>query len=174
MCGKVPLIESISDEELSRLIETPKSIVKHARKKMIIENGSERNDMILSSIEGAYDEVQEFSVFIRRSCMLPEDFSIGLCWKTKERGKVILLRYNGKHGQNRSVVHQRVPHIHRLIEADVLRGIYDPHHAEMVQKYTIMEEAIPLFMEECHVLHWEDDFPNLKEPNLFSDYGWDE
>lgn len=174
MSYKVPTLKELSTEELKQLIECPKSIKKHAKKRMIIENASERNDMALESIDGIYDEPQEFLVFIRRSCMFPEDFSVGLIWKSKENGGVTLLRYNGKHGQNRSVPHQRVPHIHRLIEADIMRENYNPHQATMTQKYSTMEEAIPLFMEECHVLNWEKDFPELRELNLFSDYDWGE
>ena len=172
MSYKIPTLKEMSDEELKQLIECPKSIEKHAKKRMVVENASERNDMTLTSIDGIYDEPQEFAVFIRRSCMLPEDFSVGLIWKNKEIGGVILLRYNGKHGQNRSVPHQRVPHIHRLIEADIIRENYNPHQAIMTQKYETMEEAIPLFMEECHILNWEKDFPELRELNLFSDYDW--
>ena len=87
---------------------------------------------------------------------------------------MILLRYNGRHGLNRSVAHQRVPHIHRLLADDILHQNYDPHHAEMTEEYSSMEGAIPLFMKRCHVAEWGKDFPWLRELNLFDSSDWGE
>ena len=139
MTCKVPDLSSITDEEIIQLIECPKVIVKHAKKNMIIENGSERNDMELVFINHIYEEQQSFSVFLRRSTVFSEDFSVGMIWKPKDAKKMILLRYNGRHGLNRSVAHQRVPHIHRLLADDILHQNYDPHHAELTEEYSTME-----------------------------------
>lgn len=106
--------------------------------------------------------------------MFTEDFSVGLIWKPKDAKRVILFRYNGKHGMNRSVAHQRVPHIHRLLADDILHQNYDPHHAELTEEYFTMEGAIPLFMQKCHVAKWEKDFPWLREINLFGPCDWSE
>lgn len=64
MSYKVPTLKELSTEELKQLTECPKSIKKHDKKRMIVENASERNDMTLVSIDGIYDEPQEFLVFI--------------------------------------------------------------------------------------------------------------
>ena len=80
---KVPDFSCITDEEIIQLIECPKVIVKHAKKNMIIENGSERNDMELVSIDKMYEEQQSFSVFLRRSSVFSEDFQLDYCGSRK-------------------------------------------------------------------------------------------
>lgn len=164
---KPPLLASITDDELNELIQCPKDITNHARKNMLVENGSERNDMVVISAKGYYTEPQSFRIFIRRSILLPEDFSIGLIWMPTGHTGIILLRYNGRHGLNRSVEHQRVPHIHRLMAADIQAEKYDPHQAIETDEYHTLEEALPLFLKACHIINGEKDFPWIREMNLF-------
>lgn len=170
---KPPVPGSITDPDIIDLLRCPKEITSHARKDMIIENASERNDMVLQSVKDYYTEPQTFKVFIRRSVFLPEDFSIGLIWLPKGSSRIILLRYNGRHGLNRSVPHQRVPHIHRLSAQDIQMEKYDPHQAAETDRYYTLEDALSLFLKECNIIDGDKDFPQLYEFSLFDTKGED-
>lgn len=170
---KPPILDSITDSDIMDLLHCPKEITSHARKDMMIENASERNDMVVQSAKDYYTEPQIFKIFIRRSVFLPEDFSIGLIWLPKNNNRIILLRYNGRHGLNRSVHHQRVPHIHHLNAQDIQMEKYDPHHAAETDRFHSLEDALPLFLKECNIIDGEKDFPQLQEISLFDTKGED-
>lgn len=131
------------------------------------ENGYERNDMELKSAPGEFTNPQNFHVFIRRTLIMPENFSIGLQWLSPEGKRITLLRCNGLHGKNQHIPHHRVPHIHRLSIEDVKNEIYEPKHTEQTKEYLNLEGAIPFFLQICHILDGDKDFPQLREINLF-------
>lgn len=163
-------LETLSSNQIDQLICCPKIITKHARREMITDYQSERNDLHLISTENTFDEKQKFSMFIRRSIPFQEDFSIGLIWLPPSCQKIILYRCNGCHGKNRSIAHQRIPHIHKLSERDISMGNYNPHTASITNKYNDFTGAILFFLHFCNIIDGEQDFPDLLEQDLFRDF----
>ena len=104
----------LTKEDIESLIKTPKKIKKKTpAKEYKEENGHKRCDLEVS--EDSVEDGKTFSVFIRQNIYFIENFSIGLCYKTKNRAlsSITLIRYNGPHGTSQSHGgHYSKPHIH--------------------------------------------------------------
>lgn len=164
-----PTLDNITDDLLEALIHCKKEIINHPKKSMKEINNSRRNDFSAESDKSVFTTPQKFEIFIRQSCEFTEDFSVGLVWRPKGYPYgIILVRFNGAHGKNRGVEHQRMPHIHELTLLDIQNQKYDPHQVREVKSYTNIDDAILKFMEYCNIIDWEQDFPYLLEMNLFN------
>lgn len=163
-----PMLDNMTEDILNALIHCKKEIIEHPKKAMKEINNSRRNDFTAISAKNVFTKPQKFTIFIRQSCEFTEDFSIGLIWKPEGYScGIILVRFNGAHGKNRSVEHQRIPHIHKLTLLDIQNQKYDPHQIIETKNHVNINDSILKFMEYCNIIDWERDFPYLLETNLF-------
>lgn len=163
-----PTLDNMTENFLKALIHCKKEIIEHPKKAMKEINNSKRNDFTAISDKSVFTKPQKFTIFIRQSCEFAEDFSIGLIWKPEGYPYgIILVRFNGAHGKNRGIEHQRIPHIHELTLLDIQNQKYDPHQVVETKSYINIDDAILKFMRYCNIIDWERDFPHLPEMSLF-------
>lgn len=136
-----------------------------------ISTGHLRTNFDLQSRDGE----DHFQVFIRINDVLRENFSIGLIYKPKTGGKVVLMRCNGDHGehQNKVVNNNRFsgPHIHLAREEALDQGFKEENYAEPTSDYFAWEEAFRVFVQRASIVGMEPYFPFLRQPSLFEGTG---
>lgn len=163
-----PTLDNMTDNLLTALIHCKKEIISHPKKATKEINNSKRNDFTAVSAKSVFTTPQKFSIFIRQSSEFTEDFSIGLVWRPDSYPYgIILVRFNGAHGKNRNVEHQRIPHVHELTLLDIQNQKYNPHQISETNGYVNMDDATLKFMKYCNIIDWERDFPHLLEMDLF-------
>lgn len=159
-----------SQNELDELISCPKEVSEPPRREMELDGANWRNDAKLV----ASNRIQgDFAMFMRKNEDFPENFSIGLIYNPNdERGKIILLRCNGKHGDfNRSFnpAHSHFDyHIHRASEDAIEAGLSPEKDAVKTTEFASFEEGLQFFLKEVN-LNTKDagkHFPAI-HPNLF-------
>jgi len=137
----------------------PKVIAQPPRREWDEERGSFRNDMALTSLDGAH----AFTVFMRRNRDFPENFSIGLCYWPKDSARPIhLLRCNGPHGdinRARTPSNHFMYHIHPA-DAELLNAGLDPlGHSRVTTEYASDRDGIVYFCRRTNVNDFERYFP---------------
>lgn len=161
----------LTDTEIQNLIKCPKKITSSTPAKGMIPDPKSslisRKNMELVSESGEH----EFIVFMRKNTLLTEQFSIGLLYKTrvKNPGRITLLRYNGEHGTSdfSKDGHFGTFHTHRINQALIEAGIYEPSQIEITTSYQSFEQALTLFYQETNIP--SDGFPvsSQQEIDLF-------
>lgn len=162
----------LTDQKIAELIKYPKIITEAIPKKgMATDKKSsfirKRNLKLQSD-----DEQYFFDAFIRHNTMLIEQFSIGLRFKTDDKtvGKITLIRYNGEHGQSdwSKDNHYSAFHIHKVREILLNKGIYEPEHIEITQKFSTYDSALNAFLKDVHIINFAKYFPHSdKQRALF-------
>ncbi len=121
------------------------------------------------------DGEEHFQAFVRINDVLRENFSIGLIYKPKTGGKVVLMRCNGDHGEhlNKVVNSNRFsgPHIHFAREEALGQGLKEENYAEPTTEYFAWEDAFRVFVQRANILGMEPFFPFLQQPGLFEGTG---
>ena len=145
----------LDDRLVKELITCEKRVIKAQRKKMLLENRSNRNSFELESI----DEKYQFRLFLRQSEEFVEDFSVGLIWTNSNRytsikKPIILTRYQGPHDSKapfESDTHHSF-HIHELTNEDIVcRRFQKPSYKCVTDEYVTFEEAVLLFCSNCNI-----------------------
>ncbi|MFH1096966.1 MAG: hypothetical protein V1749_05665 [Candidatus Desantisbacteria bacterium] len=134
------------------LIICPKQITESPHKEMRLEKGSFRNDFELESI---IDKTR-YSAFMRKNESFHENFSIGLIVYPKdELGSLVLLRYNGPHGEHVNDLSDLHPHfgfhIHEARAENIEKGVSSEKYAELTESYGSYEEALTHFLKRINV-----------------------
>lgn len=168
-----PKLTMLTDREIQRLIELPKSIrAKTPASGYREESGHKRCDLEFKV--GSADD-KKFSTFIRQHNKFIENFSIGLRYRTDDStiGTVTLLRYNGAHGgtSRHEDGHFCKPHIHRITESEIASGSTHPQekHCEITDRYETYEQALEVFFEDIAVSNHEKYFPKPLQIRLFNE-----
>ena len=161
----------LTDQEIQALLVMPKAIThKQPATGYRDERFHRRCNLELTGADG-----EHFEVFVRQHSMFIENYSIGLRYQTNEPpiGTVILIRYNGAHGEESRQPdgHFAVPHIHRITEAELLSGSRQPQesHRAMTDRYSTFDEALQVFFSDMNVENAKDYFPIEWQPPLFDD-----
>ncbi len=161
----------LTDIEIQGLTASPKKIAnKSPARGYKDENGSRRCSLTLESV-GA--EKERFSVFIRQNIQFIENYSVGLCYQTKNKdlGSVTLIRYNGPHGESSRDEdgHYDKPHIHHITAEELQSGSLQPQvrHREITDRYSTFENALVVFFKDVGVTNWAEYFPELSQGTLF-------
>lgn len=153
--------------ELDALISCAKTISDPPRRTMRSESRHRRNDMALTSQDGA----SRFRVFMRQSLEFAEDFSIGLEYQPPDGRSFILLRMNGQHDVSDNPQETRAHflyHIHRALAEQVNQTFYNSIPARPTDRYASFEEAIIAFFREVGITEEpERHFPELVALPLF-------
>ena len=116
-----------------------------------------------------------FKVFMRRSTVFIENFSIGLRYPSDNapQGDITLVRYNGPHGETSRAPdgHYAQSHIHRITAAELAAGSIQPQEKarEITSRYSTFEQALQVFFGDAGVSNYADYFPELQQRRLFNE-----
>jgi hypothetical protein len=143
---------SYTEQEITRLIKCPKTVLDAPRREMKAVDGFRRNDLSLIAV----GVPGYFYVFTRQTEDFPENFSIGLRYDPKNgNGDIILLRCNGPHGPYNNGADPNHPHwdfhVHRASQEAIESGFRAEKHAEKALEFASFEEALPYFLKEINV-----------------------
>ena len=150
----------LSEEFLQTLIMCPKSVLRADRRKMTTNNRHLRNNVYLSSVDGAY----QYRMFMRQSEMFIEDFSIGLTWINPNEHSnilkdIILFRCQGPHDGKMPLdtdVHHSY-HTHEITIEDIEQKRYkQPSNREGSTVYGSFSQALLYFISRCNIMCLED------------------
>ena len=158
----------LSDQEIEKLIGSPKRIIEPPKKEMQIVNGYWRNDMKLQSDDGEYD----FSVFMRKHEDFEENFSIGLVYNPRAiRGEIPLLRCNGPHGPHVLFDHHDRFHVHKADQHNLASGMRAERTAYITKEYASYQDALGFFLKKCNIQNAEKYFVEILQLGLFPQEG---
>lgn len=138
-------------EEIQALINCPKRLYNKPRKSSKVLKGSERNDFKLISKS---DKDIIFRVFMRKSIIFPENFSIGLVYLTPSNQDVTLLRYNGIHQHKNKVINNNQFenfHIHQATCEALSEGFAAESYAIETRDYDTYEKALFCFWKDIKI-----------------------
>jgi len=151
------------DRELILSLISCEKVVKTApRKTMTVDPRNEftlRNDFACVSKDG-----KVFEVFMKMNTKLPYLFSIGLRYRSQE-GTFTICRYNGKHPHRNKIANRDKFddfHIHRLYDIQLSDGTDSSLDAEPTKAYVSFDEALFMFLNDCHINGWEKCFSDLE------------
>jgi hypothetical protein len=153
-----------TDAQLEALRGCAKTITGPPRHEMKLDRGSWRDEMRLTSADGAED----FRVFMRKNDRFPENFSIGLVYLPKDgSGELPLLRCNGPHGVYNGVFNEDdphyAPHIHIATEETISSGKRPESHAEICAEYDSYKEALQYFLRSANILNAIEHFVGIAQ-----------
>lgn len=158
----------LTDNEIEELISCEKIIVK-AEPTTGMENDPKssyvkRKNLQLESTDKRYI----FDVFIRQNTKFINQFSIGLRYKINEK-KIILIRYNGEHGQSDWSIdkHYSAFHIHKITEELLDKGIFEPKYIEITSRFTTYDSAINEFRKHVNINNYTKYFTEIIQLPLF-------
>lgn len=153
-----------TDKEILDLISCAKEVHDPPRKSMKVERGSQRNDMILRSL----DDKLTFRVFMRINEHFPENFSIGLEFvPSDEPGSITLLRYNGPHGEHVTEPRHTTHHIH-VAKADLVNSGMRAEREIRQANYGSYKDALWQFLKEINLTDAGKYFPQNPQAVLFA------
>lgn len=155
----------LSDQNIRDLVGSPKEIVgKEPIDGFLDRDRNWRCDLELhSNMEG-----DAFSAFARQNKKYPENFSVGLYYKTKEKklGSVVLVRYNGRHGEpyKNSDGHYGRSHIHHMTSKKIMSGSIKPQPdlREITDRYKTFDDALQIFFKDVGIIDYLEFFPDLR------------
>lgn len=155
-----------SQDEIESLIACEKHIVIPPKKQLASQMGSQRNEMRVAN-----DGAGEFRVFMRVSEAFEEDFSIGLKYEPTDRDGLILLRFNGPHGNYLDADDPTHPHngfhIHRASAESLLQGRKAEAGGKHTTEYASFHQALRCFLKHSNIKWSESHFPDLVQQGLF-------
>jgi hypothetical protein len=139
---------TFTDKIIEELISCSKRVV-DSPKDSGVGRGSSKTKFSLESVDGQYS----FSGFISKNLTFQENFSIGLVFNPKEeKGKIVLVRVNGPHGQNENAPHHDGPHVHRSTAERINGGLKPEGVIETEVPYSTIEDAIQYYIRRINVV----------------------
>lgn len=142
------LFMTFTDELIEELVNCPKKVVV-APKDSGVGRGSRKIKFLLESVDGQHS----FSGFISKNLTFQENYSIGLVYNPKEeKGKIVLLRVNGPHGQNENAPHHDGPHVHLSTAERINAGLKPEGVIETDVPYSTIEDAIQHYIKRINII----------------------
>ena len=162
----------MDDEQIDKLINTPKRISDPPSKAWRDEGFQRRKDFRLEAIDGSGN----FRGFARQSVTFPENFSIGLEYEpTNGDDSIILMRCNGPHGDFNSTIDPEHPHfhphVHRASSLALEKRERAEKYATRTDRFITVEQAMSFFLETVNLDLDERErfFEEDLQRDLFSD-----
>ena len=151
-------MKQYTNAEIADLVGCAKRVVEPPRRENRADRGFLRNDFTLEST----DSKRKFHVFIRINEKFPENFSIGLEYiPSDEPGSVVLLRYNGPHGEHILYPHHVCYHVHKATAAAIGAGLKPERQAEITKEYASYQEALACFLRQINMDAPDQYFPGV-------------
>lgn len=136
-----------TDELIQELVNCPKKVV-DGPKDSGVGRGSCKTKFLLESLDGNHS----FSGFISKNLTFQENYSIGLVYNPKEeKGKIVLVRVNGPHGQNEYAPHHDGPHVHLSTAERINAGLKPEGVIETNVPYSTIEDAIQYYIKRINI-----------------------
>ncbi len=160
-------ISIYTDAFIDELLNCEKKIIASPTPKNKSNGMHKETGMTLESTDGNY----RFSVFVREHTQLMEIFSVGLVFIPDGSPSIILVRYNGDHGEHKNQLTGEVftgCHKHRLSEKALQIGLKGENNAEKTNDYSTVKEAMRVFFAELKVINYTDYFPELLQTEMFN------
>jgi hypothetical protein len=150
----------LTDEEIGALIQVPKSLPIHYGRLLRFKNktSSEQHEEAQFDIKMSDDTT--FRVMMRKNLINPLDFSVILGYIPKDRQNIIRLRrYNGVHEHSNHLegVRFRGFHIHYATRRYLAAGWDIDAYAELTNKYSTVDEAFDIYLNECNFVRPEKE-----------------
>lgn len=142
-----------TQEELDNLIACPKIVKKPPAKSLTDAEAYLRGEFEAHSAAGDMD----FLIFMRRSKVFEEDFSIGLVYSPDDASaKITLFRCNGPHGTPEArTANPKVPHydyhVHRASAKNIEEGLAAERNPVPAAEYANYEEALRYFLSATRI-----------------------
>lgn len=169
----------LTNKQIEELIRCPKEVVEaHPKNGMLEDRRSafiKRRNLKLEAV----NDDSEFEIFIRQNTVFIEQFSIGLLYKTNDKimGRLLLMRYNGEHGQSdwSKDGHYQAFHIHKITEKLLKDGVFEPKEIEITRDFQSFDEAVNKFIQAVNIKNYKTYFPHAeKQLFLFESEGTNE
>lgn len=142
------LFMTFTDELIEELVNCPKKVV-DAPKDSGVGRGSRKTKFLLESADGQHS----FSGFISKNLTFQENYSIGLVYNPKEeKGKIVLVRVNGPHGQNENTPHHDGPHVHLSTADRINAGLKPEGVIETDVPYSTIEDATQHYIKRINII----------------------
>lgn len=139
---------TFTDELIEELVNCPKKVV-DAPKDSGVGRGSRKIKFLLESEDGHHS----FSGFISKNLTFQENYSIGLVYNPKEeKGKIVLVRVNGPHGQNENAPHHDGSHVHLSTAERINAGLKPEGVIETDVPYSTIEDAIQHYIKRINII----------------------
>ena len=151
---------------IDELISCEKTVVQPPKKQMAVVGDHFRNDMTLVALKHEYT----FAVFMRKSCIFEENFTIGLQYVLPEGGRITILRCNGPHGEHCNDLpggdHFMGYHIHKATEEAIASDCKPEIQAELTTEYSTYDDAFCYFLSACNVIDRHKYYPSKGQMSL--------
>lgn len=123
---------------------------------------NDKKDFKVKSLDGQH----EFSVFVRKSVIFDENFSIGLLYHSPDGTKILLIRMNGPHGPVKKHFLDNIPHygfhIHKITSHEIAIEKYsDPKFSEITTDFSCFQSGVKHFLKTTKIADCTKYFPNL-------------
>lgn len=150
-----------NQKSLDDLISCPKRITKFPRD-WEYHRGHYRISMELESLDKDY----LFSVYGRYNATFLENFSFGL---SLLQPKLLLLRFNGKHGEHKSFPHHNHCHIHKATVETLNKGLSENSSIEIIkEECNSYNEGFQFFLKYIKLIESDLDTLFPRQLNLFN------
>ncbi|MBI5526713.1 MAG: hypothetical protein HY897_10310 [Deltaproteobacteria bacterium] len=109
----------------------------------------------------------KFHVFMRINEKFQENFSIGLEYvPSDEPGNIVLLRFNGPHGEHVLYPHHAHYHIHEAKVDAIAAGLKPERYAVVTTDYASYPEALAAFLRRINLGDADRHFPGVFQGTL--------
>ena len=151
--------ESMTDELIQSLINTPKIIESSKFKKIDPKekNGNLRFDVDVDVQNASFDLfhiVQRFWLFSRMVVDDPTDFSVGLCVEFRDSSTMKLMRCNGLYGGHINKLDKQTfdcRHVHMATKRYIEQGYEAEAYAEPTDEYIDSSSAFEYLRKRCNI-----------------------
>lgn len=163
---KIIVSQIIDNNFVEYLISCNKKIISNPKPKDK-PNGLHKE----TNIELLSDDGLRFTVFIREHLELIENFTVGLVYHPDDDSSLIIVRYNGDHGEHRNKIDNSILrgyHIHKLLKEALDIGLKGENTATETKKYTSVRDAMLCFFQDLNIINFTDYYPELLQTKLFN------
>lgn len=153
-------VAQFSDKDIDALIAVQKYLPAYYRSQLRMRSRSYSDKHDEGQLEIQVQDAGTFRVVLRRNRLNPLDFSAILCYIPQDRIKIFRLRrYNGVHRHTNKIEHStfRGFHIHYATQRYQESGWDIDAYAEPSDKYTTVDGALELLLDECSFVRPESE-----------------
>jgi hypothetical protein len=160
-------LQSLTDEIIKLLLTSPKTIKSKRPKEVLKARHTEKNLDVITD-----DGKHSFTLIIRQSTSISDNFTCGLLWHAAAGQKIMLTRYNGSDHPHANPLEDEsfefACHIHRATERYISIGRKPEHYAQPTTRYQNVDDALKCLMDDCNISwHAEPNKDNDSQGNLF-------
>ena len=141
----------MNNEEITNLIRQKKNVLEKPLREFKDCGQDLRNKLLVVSD----NKDNTFSVFMRKNKNLIDAFSIGLIYHPKNEAQIVLLRFNGNHGDHKN---EDGSIVHIATQNAIENGYKAENFAEKTDKYTSFESALLYFLEFTNMIEAKQYF----------------